>query len=70
MPTYIVNGEHDASTDIANQPLFDLIEKSKWITIDGAAHMSHIDQREKFMKHLQDFLDDDQCKGASARQEL
>lgn len=71
VPTYIVNGDQDASTDIANQPLFDLIEKSKWITIDNAAHMTHIDQREKFMKHLKTFLDagDDEC-GASDAKEL
>ena len=66
MPTYIVNGDQDGSTDIANQPLFDRIEKAKWVTIDNAAHMTHIDQRKKFMKHLKSFLDADECKGATA----
>lgn len=38
------------------QPFFDGIKKSKWITLDNAAHFSHVDQREKYMGHLEAFL--------------
>ncbi|KAI1318924.1 hypothetical protein F5Y16DRAFT_391471 [Xylariaceae sp. FL0255] len=36
------------------QPFFDHIPKVKWITIDCAAHFAHVDQREKYIKHLED----------------
>lgn len=38
------------------QPFFDRIPKVKWITLDNAAHMAHIDQREKYMKVVKGFL--------------
>lgn len=38
------------------QPFFDYIGKVKWITLDNAAHFSHVDQRESYMKHLGAFL--------------
>ncbi len=55
MPTLVIDGAEDTPSE-AMQPFFDLIEKAKWITLDNAAHMSHVDQREKYMKHLQRFL--------------
>lgn len=38
------------------QPFFDHIGQVKWITLDNAAHFSHVDQRESYMKHLGGFL--------------
>lgn len=40
------------------QPLFQHIEKAKWITLDDAAHFSHVDRRESYMKHVASFLAD------------
>jgi pimeloyl-ACP methyl ester carboxylesterase len=56
VPTLLLNGSADEAQDVAMQPFFDQIEKVKWITIDEAAHFIHVDQREKFMKHLEAFL--------------
>ncbi|POS69107.1 peptidase S33 [Diaporthe helianthi] len=56
VPTLLINGEQDEAQDVANQPFFDNIEKVKWITLDNAAHFSHVDQRESYMKHLGAFL--------------
>ncbi|PQE20513.1 Peptidase S33 tricorn interacting factor 1 protein [Rutstroemia sp. NJR-2017a BBW] len=56
VPTLLMNGAEDEAQDVAMQPFFDHIEKVKWITIDDAAHFVHVDQREKFMRHLEAFL--------------
>lgn len=56
VPTLLLNGAEDEAQDVAMQPFFDHIEKVKWITLDNAAHFSHVDQREKTMTHLRAFL--------------
>ncbi|KAI1819313.1 proline-specific peptidase [Xylaria intraflava] len=55
-PTLLINGVDDEAQDVAMQPFFDHIKKVKWITLDNAAHFSHVDQREKYMGHLRAFL--------------
>ncbi|KAI1391132.1 proline-specific peptidase [Hypoxylon trugodes] len=55
-PTLLINGTEDEAQDVAMQPFFDHIPKVKWITLDGAAHFSHIDKREAYIKHLESFL--------------
>ncbi|CAJ2502627.1 Uu.00g100210.m01.CDS01 [Anthostomella pinea] len=55
-PTLLINGTDDEAQDVAMQPFFDHIEKVKWITLENAAHFSHVDQREVYMKHLRYFL--------------
>lgn len=55
-PTLLINGSDDEAQDVAMQPFFDHIKKVKWITIDGAAHFSHVDQRQKHMQHVEAFL--------------
>ncbi|ESZ96266.1 hypothetical protein SBOR_3321 [Sclerotinia borealis F-4128] len=58
VPTLLINGMEDEAQDVAMQPFFERIEKVKWIVLDNAAHFCHVDQREKFMKHLKAFLID------------
>lgn len=50
VPTLLINGTQDEAQDVAMQPFFDLIENVKWVALDNAAHFSHVDQREKYMK--------------------
>lgn len=40
----------------AVRPLFEHVEKIKWVTLDNAGHLAFVDQREKYMKHLRAFL--------------
>ncbi|KAI3320690.1 proline-specific peptidase [Xylariaceae sp. AK1471] len=54
--TLLLNGAEDETQDVAMRPFFDHIEKVKWVTLDGAAHFAHVDQREKYMQHLRAFL--------------
>jgi pimeloyl-ACP methyl ester carboxylesterase len=56
VPTLLINGTEGEAQDVAIQPFFDGIEKAKWITLDNAAHMFHVDQRTKYMEHLEAFL--------------
>lgn len=56
VPTLFINGAQDEAQDVAMQPFFDHIENVEWVTLDDAAHFAHVDQREKFMKHLKEFL--------------
>ncbi|TVY58636.1 L-amino acid amidase [Lachnellula suecica] len=56
VPTLLINGAEDEAQDVAMQPFFDHIAKVKWVTLDNAAHFSHVDQREKTMTHLRAFL--------------
>ncbi|KAF1952409.1 proline-specific peptidase [Byssothecium circinans] len=56
-PTLLINGAEDEAQDVAMQPFFENIEKVKWITLDNAAHFTHVDQREKYMMHLESFLE-------------
>ncbi|KAI1657194.1 proline-specific peptidase [Daldinia decipiens] len=56
VPTLLINGAQDEAQDVTMQPFFDEIKKVKWITLDNAAHFSHVDQREVYMKHLGSFL--------------
>ncbi|KAJ0123919.1 proline-specific peptidase [Diaporthe amygdali] len=56
VPTLLINGVQDEAQDVAMQPFFDHIVKAKWIKLDNAAHFSHVDQRESYMKHLGAFL--------------
>ncbi|KAI1277160.1 Alpha/Beta hydrolase protein [Xylaria sp. FL0933] len=56
VPTLLINGADDEAQNVAMQPFFDHIEIAKWVTIENAAHFSHVDQREKHMEHLAAFL--------------
>lgn len=56
VPTLLINGRQDEAQDVAMQPFFDHIAQVKWITLDNAAHFSHVDQRESYMKQLGGFL--------------
>ncbi|KAK8122379.1 proline-specific peptidase [Apiospora sp. TS-2023a] len=56
VPTLLINGSDDEAQDVVMQPFFDCIKKVKWVTLDGAAHFSHTDQRQKHMQHVGAFL--------------
>ncbi|KAI1372326.1 Alpha/Beta hydrolase protein [Hypoxylon crocopeplum] len=55
VPLLLLDGAEDTASK-AVQPFFEHIEKVKWITLDNAAHLSHVDQRKKYMRHLRTFL--------------
>lgn len=56
VPTLLINGSEDEAQDVGMQPFFDHLPKVKWITVDNAAHFAHVDQKEKYLKALENFL--------------
>ncbi|KAI1105743.1 proline-specific peptidase [Jackrogersella minutella] len=56
VPTLLIDGSQDTVQEHSVTPLFEHIEKVRWVTLDNAAHLAHVDQRQKYMKYLRQFL--------------
>lgn len=56
MPTLLINGEYDEATDEVMRPFFTNIEKVKWVTMSGVAHCSYLEEPEKHIAIVADFL--------------
>ncbi|KAI0193162.1 Alpha/Beta hydrolase protein [Astrocystis sublimbata] len=54
--TLLLNGRYDEATDQCVQPWFKHIPKVKWVTLENASHMSHFEERERFIQLVGDFL--------------
>ncbi|KAI1433336.1 Alpha/Beta hydrolase protein [Xylaria sp. CBS 124048] len=54
--TLLLNGRYDEATDECMKPWFSHIRKVRWVTLENASHMSHFEQRERFMEVVSDFL--------------
>ena len=55
--TLLINGSDDEAQDVAMWPFFAKITgKVKWVTIEGAAHFTHVDQRVRHMQVVGEFL--------------
>jgi len=54
--TLLLNGYQDEAQDVCMRPFFQHIRHVRWITLDNAAHFSHVDQRERYMEHAGEFL--------------
>lgn len=52
VPTLLFNGEFDTAQDESTYPLFEGIEKCKWVTLSGASHMPHLDSEEMLERTL------------------
>jgi pimeloyl-ACP methyl ester carboxylesterase len=57
VPTLLINAVNDEAQDVTMQPFADNIKNSKWVKLNNAAHFSHVDQREEYIQHIQDFLE-------------
>lgn len=56
VPTLLINGEYDEAQDSTVAPFFRNIPKAKWITMANASHMSHVEEPEKYLRIVSDFL--------------
>lgn len=54
--TLRLNGRYDEVQEIAMFPWFDAIPKVKWATIEGASHMAHLENKERFFGLCGSFL--------------
>ncbi|KAK7742676.1 hypothetical protein SLS63_000241 [Diaporthe eres] len=53
--TLLVNGKNDEVTNLSMYPWFKSIPKVRWVTL-GGSHMSHWEDRERYMQEVGDFL--------------
>jgi len=56
VPTLVTNGRKDISQDFVVQPFFDKIQKVKWVTFENSSHSSFIEETDRYMKLVSDFL--------------
>lgn len=56
-PTLIVNGENDLDTPVEfGRKMNQLIQNSEFVIVPQAGHFSFLDQQDKFVKLLSDFI--------------
>lgn len=56
VPTLVLNGNDEGASDAAVAPLFQRIPHVKWFTFANSTHMPHLEEREKWMSLVSDFL--------------
>lgn len=54
--TLVLIGEYEGAQRIAAQPFVDNIREVEYVVVEGAAHMSHLDQPEQYFQIMQTFL--------------
>jgi pimeloyl-ACP methyl ester carboxylesterase len=54
--TLLLNGRFDEAQDIAMAPYFNLIQKVKWVTFALSAHVPHIEETERYLEVVGEFL--------------
>ncbi|KAI0146965.1 proline iminopeptidase, partial [Xylariaceae sp. FL1272] len=53
----LLNGRHDEVRDTCVEPWFRSISKVRWVTFENSAHMSHFEERDRFMELCHTFLE-------------
>jgi len=56
VPTLIVSGRHDEATPALQQVLLDGIAGSEWVVFEESSHMPHVEERERYMQVVGDWL--------------
>ena len=54
--TLLTNGRYDEVADDCVLPFFDNIQKVKWVHFLESSHMAHMEEKDRFMKIVGDFL--------------
>lgn len=57
LPTLILSGRHDESTPAINEVLQRGIQNSKWILFEKSSHTPHLEETERYIQVVSDFLD-------------
>ena len=56
VPTLVLNGEFDEARDSCVYPYFRGIEKCRWYTFGGTSHMSNVEDAERYVEVVGEFL--------------
>lgn len=56
VPTLLTNGKYDEAQDSVMIPFFRSIKRVKWVKFAESRHMSHWEERARYMDVVGDFL--------------
>jgi len=56
VPTLLLSGRYDEATPATVQPYFDGITKARWEIFENSSHMPHLEEPERFISVLSEFL--------------
>jgi L-proline amide hydrolase len=56
VPALVISGEHDEATPAVVRPLVDALPGARWELLDGASHSTHLEQPERFLELVEEFL--------------
>lgn len=56
VPTLIISGKYDESTPRLNEILHHGIPNSKWVLFEHSSHLPHVEEEEKYMRIVGEFL--------------
>ncbi|HEX3330305.1 MAG TPA: proline iminopeptidase-family hydrolase [Gaiellales bacterium] len=56
VPTLLVSGRHDEATPALQETLQQGIAGSEWVVFEESSHMPHVEERERFMQVVGDWL--------------
>ncbi|KAI0476533.1 proline iminopeptidase [Xylariaceae sp. FL0804] len=56
VPTLVLNGRYDEMRDPVVEPWFRTIPQVRWVTLENSSHMTHWEQRDRFMELCGGFL--------------
>lgn len=56
-PTLLVSGRYDEATPAVVRPLHEGIGGSEWVVFEESSHLPHVEERERWMAVVGDFLD-------------
>ena len=58
VPTLLISGRYDEATPAVVQPFADNIKGARWVIFEKSSHMPHVEETEKCMKTVAEFLDE------------
>jgi L-proline amide hydrolase len=56
VPTLLVSGRHDDATPALQETLQNGIAGSEWVVFEESSHMPHVEERERYMQVVGDWL--------------
>jgi len=56
VPTLVINGHYDEAQDVCVEPFVKKIKGARWEKFMESSHLCHIEERERYMQVVGDFL--------------
>jgi L-proline amide hydrolase len=64
VPTLVISGHHDEATPLAVRPFVEQIPDVRWRIFADSSHMPHVEETERFLSVVRQFLDGAEPDGA------